>query len=496
ARRGRGRGRGAWRERGARRGGDRPMSAADLPRLLAGAPGPGPTTLGEHLALHGLPALAPDPGALLDAVEQAGLRGRGGASFPTAHKLRTLAAARGRLRRRPLAIVANGAEGEPASGKDRALLTRSPHLVLDGLQLLALALGARELHVAVRANAPSHQAREQRRVSHRSGTKLSAAQVIDAALTERAVAGRDHVPVTVTELPAGFVAGEERAVVSALNGGAAVPSLARPWERGVGGAPTLVQNVETLAHVALIARHGAAWFRALGSDTEPGSTLVTIGGAVARPGVREVALGTPLAALLDAAGAGLADEQRRVLVAERPKVAGALAQAAGAPRAAALLVGGYAGGWISSAAAAGTRLLEADLRPLGATVGCGVIAVLPRGACGVAETVRLTRWLADESAGQCGPCVHGLDAIASALEPLREPGRPVDDPLPGVRRWCGDVSGRGACRHPDGAVRMLRSALRLFAAEFDDHARNGACAACAATPTLPLPAPGPTVVMA
>ncbi|MDO8188411.1 NADH-ubiquinone oxidoreductase-F iron-sulfur binding region domain-containing protein [Conexibacter sp. JD483] len=444
---------------------------ASTPRLMAG-PGRGTVALGDHLALHGLPALESGlgAGALADLAERAGLRGRGGAGFPTDRKLRALAEAR----RAPF-VVANGSEGEPASGKDRTLLTRSPHLVLDGLQLTALALGAERAVVAVRAGAGSARA------------------ALATALAERTAAGRDRVPVEVFPVPAGFVAGEERAVLNALAGGPPLPTVRRPWE---GARPALVQNVETLAQLALIAAHGADWFRAAGTAAEPGTTLVTLDAAV----VREVPLGTPLSELMPGAsdanrgasdanrGAsdanrGASDANRGASDAHRGE-----GDANGGAGVRALLVGGYAGGWVDGAAAGRVRLLQADLRPLGATVGCGAIVALPAGSCGVAETVRLMRWLADESAGQCGPCLYGLDAIATALEPLSAPRRPREDPLPRVRRWCGQIDGRGACRHPDGALRMLASALRVFAAEFDDHVRHGACERCAAPSLLPLPA--------
>lgn len=443
------------------------MTAAALPRLLAGPPHRGAVTLAEHLGLHGLPRL--DDGAatgLADAAERARLRGRGGAAFPTARKLRVLAESRGRLRRRPLAVVANGSEAEPASEKDRVLLARSPHLVLDGLQLAALALGAERAYVTVGVRARTARA------------------ALDDALRERTAAGRDRVAVTVVAVPAGFVAGEERALVNFLNGGPPIPTLARPWERGVDGRPTLVQNVETLAHLALVAAHGPDWFCAVGDSDEPGSTLVTVLGAVPRPGVREVATGTGLAAIVHAAGGDLGAGRSTT-----DGIGGGDRRPAdGSPRA--LLVGGYAGGWLSPGAAAGARLLRSDLVPLGATAGCGVVAALPDDACGVAETARLVRWLAGESAGQCGPCLHGLAALAGALETLCAPARPVRDPLPDLHRWCGEVTGRGACRHPDGVVRLLRSALRTFAADFDDHARHGACERCATPSRLPLPATG------
>jgi NADH:ubiquinone oxidoreductase subunit F (NADH-binding) len=248
-------------------------------------------------------------------------------------------------------------------------------------------------------------------------------------------------------VPDAFVAGEETALVNLLNGGAAKPTFVppRPFERGVRGRPTLVQNVETFANVALVARFGPEWFRSLGTRDEPGSALVTVSGIVARPAVFEVALGTPLRDVLLNAG------RREELDA--------------------VLVGGYLGTWITAAEAGRLRLLDADLGEVGASLGARVLAALPAGACGVAETARVARYLADESAGQCGPCVNGLAAIAGALERIaRGDARHLDR----LDRWLGQVAGRGACAHPDGAVRFVASARRVFAAEFDRHA-GGHC---------------------
>jgi NADH:ubiquinone oxidoreductase subunit F (NADH-binding) len=265
--------------------------------------------------------------------------------------------------------------------------------------------------------------------------------------------------VRVATVPDRFLAGEETALVRFLGGGPLKPTLTppRPAERGVRRRPTLVQNVETLAHVALIARHGPAWFRRLGTAAHPGSALVTLGGAVARPGVYEVALGMPVAQLIELSGNHRA-----------------------------LLVGGYHGSWLTPEAVASARLDDASLRRRGATLGAGALSVLPVDACAVSEVARVVRWMADETAGQCGPCVHGLDAIAAALATVRE-GAADRDVLARLERWGGQVEGRGACRHPDGVVRFLRSALAVFAREFEDHRRHGPCAACDRPPVLAVP---------
>jgi NADH:ubiquinone oxidoreductase subunit F (NADH-binding) len=402
--------------------GDR-SGPAGLPRVLATLREDGrPELLYGHMRRYGTTDGALRGSELLAELEASGLTGRGGGSFPTAQKLRAVAG-----EGRPPVVVVNGAESEPASGKDRALLRALPHLVLDGGVLAADAVGAREVTVAV----GRHSVHER--------------DVVAAALAERARARIDgRVKIRLAEVPSGFVSGEETALVRFLNGGPAKPTFIppRPFERGVGGAPTLVQNVETLSHLALIARFGSAWFRELGTAREPGSVLVTISGAVRRRGVHEFALGTPLADVIDEAG-------------------GATGAVSG------LLVGGYFGSWVPASASAKLRLLDADI-PLGARA----IVALPDDTCALGEVTRVARYLAGESAGQCGPCVHGLDAIAEALERLVTGST---DARHQIQRWTDMIGGRGACRHPDGAAQFVASALDVFADEIALHLRYGRC---------------------
>jgi NADH:ubiquinone oxidoreductase subunit F (NADH-binding) len=294
----------------------------------------------------------------------------------------------------------------------------------------------------------------------RSATTALAA--VRAAVAERAAAERS-ASVRVAAIPHRYVAGEESALVHWLDGGPAKPKVTPPrvFEAGVGGRPTLVDNVETLAHVAQIARWGPDWFRQHGTADEPGTMLVTISGAVTAPGVQEIAVGTRLAAVVRAAG--------------------------GSPsRTGAVLVGGYFGSWLSPADVRRVRLCNEDLRPLGAGLGCGAIVVLPPDGCGLKETARILTWLAGESAGQCGSCVHGLSAIAGGTVDLFR----GDDTIECLRRWTAQVEGRGACRFPDGAVRLLRSALDVFGHEIDLHVRQRRCRSADDRGVLPIPDTG------
>jgi NADH:ubiquinone oxidoreductase subunit F (NADH-binding) len=408
-----------------------------LPRLLTGLDASGaPMTLADHQRVHGALPLR-SPRELIEAVERSGLRGRGGADFPTAVKLRSVA----ERRRRGTVLVVNGSETEPASAKDRLLLTRLPHLVLDGAVLAAGAIGADELFVKVGEGA------------------VGSLQALDGAIAVRA----DPLPIRVVAGPEGYVAGEESAVVHLLDAGVPKPTFVppRPFERGYRGRPTLIQNPETLAQIALVARYGDRWYRELGTDADPGSALVTISGAVAAPGVYELAFGTPMTDLLSAAGGSAEPLQ-------------------------ALLVGGYFGTWVDSSRAFRLRLARADLRSVGCSLGSGVLIALGESACGLHESARVIAYLASQSAGQCGPCVHGLRAIADGFSALAD-GVGNERDRDRVLRWTTEVRGRGACHHPDGAARFVDSALAVFGGEIDSHRRQRCTALPAGLPAgLPV----------
>ena len=411
------------------------MSVA-TPRLLDGIRPGRPLTLGEHLAVHGPPA-GIDAAAIIDATDRAGILGRGGAGFPMARKLAAVAGRRG-----PKVLVANGVEAEPMSAKDGVLLSRSPHLVLDGVVAAATAVGARDAIVCVPADTPD----------------------VHSAL-EGAIRERDwhKLRIRVAPVRAGYLGGEETALVRYLDGGPLKPTFTppRPFERGVRRRPTLVQNVETLAHLALVERHGPGWFRELGTRTSPGTMLLTLAGALPQPGVVEVPGGTRLVRALALGGSSAADVK-------------------------AVVVGGYFGAWLPIPAALGLALDEPELAPHGAAVGAGVVAAVPDWACAVAELARVMSWLAAQSARQCGPCTNGLPAIAGALERLAA-GRAEPGARERIAHWAGLVRGRGACRHPDGAVRLLSTAMRSLEAELRDHERHGPCDACHQSPILATP---------
>lgn len=416
--------------------------AIAVPRLLAGLTSDGATVrLDDHLARWGGAPFQSAGADLVKKLSASGLPGHGGAWFPVATKWASIR--HGRFAR-PV-VVGNGAEGEPASGKDALLLTQLPHLVLDGLSLAGAALEASQVVMYV----PARLVRG-----------------VEAAIVARRSLGIDPVDIQVVVAPDRFIAGQESAVVNVLNGRReAVPSfigIEPIRERGVNNRPTLVQNVETLAHVALIARFGPAWFRALGTEQSPGTMLMTITGRWSVPVVMEAPLGTPLREVLDLSPG------------DAQYFSGAL-------------LGGYGGGWITMSALLDLLLSEDAARRLGSSLGAGVIALLPRGVCPMAEMARVVRYMERQGAGQCGPCVNGLAGLAEMAEALAfRPGAFHRDIQP-MLDVCDLIDGRGACRHPDGVTRFVRSALSVFQDEVATHLHRGPCSLTSAPGVLPCP---------
>jgi len=367
---------------------------------------------------------------LLDVLGQSGLRGRGGAWFPTARKWSAVAEhSDGHA-----VVVVNGSEGEPLSAKDRVLLTLRPHLVLDGAVLAAETLRADDI------------------VIYLSRAATTTERTVQQALKERARAGLPEPAIRIEKCAHRYIAGESSAVINRVSGGLAKPrfTLGRSAEKGVNDQPTLVQNAETIAHVALIARYGTEWYRRLGTESCPGTGLMTLRGNVKRPGVYEVDLGATVGGVLAATG-------------------GTVTPPAGA------LLGGYFGSWFAPHSLRDLPLDADRLRKEHkASFGCGILAVLPEGGCAIVESTRILTYLAAETAGQCGPCVNGLAALSETMERIAA-SQPETGDYERVLRWMDMVKGRGACHHPDGAVGQLASALTVFKEHLNTHLSGVRC---------------------
>lgn len=396
------------------------------PRLLRTAAGVEDVT--AYVAAGGYQPL-PDPEEFLAEVQHSGLLGRGGAAFPLGVKLRSVRD--GGLRGRDTVVVANGEEGEPASVKDRWLLRNRPHLVLDGLRVAAATVGARRAYVYV--------------------SDAWAARSVENALAELGPEVLGELSISVFTVEAGYVAGEETAAVRAINGGPAKPTdkPPRPYQQGIAALPTLVSNVETLANLPYLQRHGADAFRTIGTATSPGTFLATVSGGGRPPVLYELPHGLTIAELLSAHG--IATEQVR-----------------------GVLMGGYFAGLLNRDALQ-TALDHESLRASGSGLGCGAISVLTD-ECPVAVAAAVLAYFGRENAGQCGSCFNGTVAMAAVAEALRDGVATAED-VQRLQRWAGALPGRGACGTLDGATNVAASLLTRFPALVARHL-DGACGVC------------------
>jgi len=421
-----------------------PCPAAAWPGLAARLlrADPGVESLEEYVAAAGGYADSPtgglDADGLLVQIEQSGLRGRGGAAFPLAVKAR--AVRRVAKWGGPPVVVANGEEGEPASIKDRWLLRSRPHLVLDGLRLAAAAVGADRAFVYL--------------------SDPLAARAVASARQEAERAGLLVLPVVITVVEPGYVAGEETAAVRAINGGPAKPAdkPPRPFEAGVAARPTLVSNVETLANLPFLYRHGAAVYREAGTAASPGTFLATVSGGGRPPVLYELPHGIAFRELL-----------------ARHGVASRAVQG--------VLMGGYFSGLLDTRAL-GLTLDHESARGLGSGLGCGALCILGEDECPVAVAASVMAYFARENAGQCGSCFNGTAAMSAVLGALRD-GEVSTGDLSRLRRWSEVLRGRGACATLDGATNLAASLLDRFPGRVTRHAAGG-CDGCGCSPFLAL----------
>ncbi|GAQ54952.1 NADH-quinone oxidoreductase subunit NuoF family protein [Streptomyces acidiscabies] len=400
-----------------------------LPQLTSGFDLVERLDLPMHLKVHG--PLEPIGGEkLAQLAERINLKGRGGAGFPFHKKLRSVADAAIKKGIRPVVVI-NGSEDEPACRKDTVMINRAPHLILDGALLCAEALGARTLVVGV--------------------TRESTQRSMEAALAERGLSDsrRSALRAFVQRNPIRMVTGAAASLVRSIDGGPAIPPGRKTSasQNGVGGAPTLLSNAETFAQLAIAARIGPERYGNTGLYDEPGTVMLTVSGAVARPMVIEVPTGVPLRYVLQLAGA--------------PPV----------PQG--VLTGGYHGKWIDAATVNEAVVSRNSLDAVGGALGAGAILPISQETCPLGESLRVAQWLADESAGQCGPCYLGLPAAARGMEDILNGGGPAA--LEALKQVARNVKRRGACSHPDGSAMFLESTIKAFTDDLAAHVLGNGC---------------------
>jgi len=425
---------------------------AGRPRPILGDAAPTvPTDLDAAVAAGAFVALRSVVGDLgptgtVATIAASGLRGRGGAGYPAGSKWRAVAGAADPVRY----VVANGYEADPAQATNRVLMETRPFAVVEGVAIAALAVGAREAIIAVRAEyADAVRALE---------AAVFAAEEAGFLGADVLRSGRD-VAVTVRTVQGAYMLGEETVLLKALEGKRGQPEQRPPYptERGLFGHPTLVHNVVTLATIPWIVGHGVDAFRAIGDPDAPGTLLVQVSGAVTNPGIAEVPTGTTLRELVDLAG-GVA--------------AGHTFKAA--------LVGGPTGGLLP------TELLETPysfdaLRAAGAHVGSGGVVIADERACIVDLARLLVRYGADEACGKTIPCRIGLRRLAEIGQRYADgTARPTDPRL--VADLADDCAASALCDHERLAPSPLRTAMRYFGPEIDDHILRGVCPAGVCSP--------------
>jgi NADH-quinone oxidoreductase subunit F len=382
------------------------------------------------------------PADVIHEVTAAGLRGRGGAGFPTGKKWSFTRD----CSEQPRYVVLNGGEDEPGSKKDRLLLEKLPHLVIEGLILAAYGIGAGKAYIYV--NQQYEAALESVREA------LSEAKA--AGYWGERVLGSDfNLEIAIAEAPPNYVAGEDTAALEVIEGKPPLPRQKPPFPATVGlfGKPTTVNNVETLANIPPIIDKGAAWYRSFGTADSPGTMIFSLGEEVPRPGIYELPFGTPLRFLIEECGGGL-KSGRKIK---------------------AILPGGPSSAFLP-ADKIDVALDHNSVREAGSSIGCGVVRIFGEGECVVEETLRIAEFFARESCGQCPACRMETNMLATMLRKVQQGqgGAAIMDQFSKVITF---NKGKGFCNLINMPGPPIESAVRLFPGDFEAHLSRGRCAA-------------------
>ena len=418
------------------------------PILLRRVDLPRSETIGVYLANGGYRALEKAlheyrPQELVDLVKRSKLRGRGGAGFPAGLKWSFMP--QDDVRKY---LCVNTDEGEPGTFKDRVLVERDPHQVIEGAIIAAYAVGATRAYVYIRGE-------------FFLGVKRWIKAIADAYehhyLGQNILGSGFSLDMTVHRGAGAYICGEETAMIESLEGRRGEPRLKPPFpaQKGYLKEPTLVHNVETLANVPHIVLNGAEWYASIGTERSAGPKLFCISGHVYRRGVFELPLGTPLREIIyDHAGGVPGDRRIKAVI---------------------------PGGASTPFLTAGQLDVPMDFEALvaaGSALGTGAIVVIGEGTCMVDVTRRTARFFAHESCGKCTPCRVGAMRILDLLESI-EAGRGEPGDVQRLSSLCDGIVGHTFCPLGDALVAPIRSSLALFADEFEQHIKYGRCCAAA-----------------
>lgn len=381
------------------------------------------------------------PENVLEEVKRSGLRGRGGAGFPTGRKWELAAQKKGLKKY----VCCNAAEGEPGTYKDRTLIRTNPHQLIEGVAIAAYAVGADEAYIFLKESFQQEYEILDKAVSDASQAGLLGEQIFGTPFC---------LTVHIFKGPNVYIAGEETAMLEAIEGRRARPKQKPPFypiQHGLFGKPTLVNNAETLSNIPPIFRNGADWFSKLGHPKSPGTMLFTIGGEVNRPGVYELPLGTPLRNLIFEYGGGISGQRR--LKAVFP----------GGPSQALLVEKDL-----------DVTLDFESLKERGSGLGTGAVMVLSDTTCIVSTALYFSSFFMQESCGQCPPCKLGTIHMTQILEKI-EQGKGEDKDLRALQQVFGLIRGRGYCDLINSSVRSVESTLKHFKEEYEAHIRDKGC---------------------
>ena len=400
--------------------------------------------LKEYRARGGYEALAKavksTPEEVIKIVSEAGLRGRGGAGFPTGKKW----AFTRESSEQPRYLVLNGGEDEPGSKKDRMLMENLPHLVVEGVILSSYAIGASEAYLYINAN-------------YAEATKSITDALTEAKSAgywgETIVGGKLNLDIKLVPAPHNYVAGEDTAAIEVIEGKKAWPRQKPPFPVTVGlfGKPTSVNNVETLANVAPIILRGAEWYRKFGTPDSPGTMIFSLNDDVNRPGIYELPFGTPLRYLIEECGGGMKGGKKiKAIMPAAPSSAFLPAEKIDTP------------------------LDHNSMRDAGSGLGCGVVRLIGEGTCIVEEVLKISEFFAAESCGQCAACRMETNTLTALLKKVQQGqgGEPILEQFSKVLSF---NKGKGFCNLIAMPGPPIESALKLFPADFKAHLSTGKC---------------------
>lgn len=407
-----------------------------------------PEDIDQYLVHDGYAALAQAltmaPERVVAEIKEAGLRGRGGAGFPTGIKWEVCRRAPGQAKY----VIGNADEGDPGAFMDRALLESDPHQVLEGLAIAAYAVGARQGYVYVRAEYPLAVARLQKAIS----------QARARGLLGQAILGSNFsFELEIFQGSGAFVCGEETALIASMEGRPGIPEPRPPYpaDYGLHGQPTLINNVKTLAYVPHILRHGAAWFRRIGTPGSPGTAVFALAGKVAQTGLVEVPMGTTLRDLIFGAGNGIKEDKKFKAV----------------------QIGGPSGGCLPDTAL--DLPIDFDsLQEAGAMMGSGGLVVLDEDDCMVEVARYFLEFTQKESCGKCTFCRLGTKHLLDRLTAITR-GKGKDGDLEFLQELAEDVREGSLCGLGKTAPNPVLTTLRYFYHEYEAHVREGRCPALA-----------------